>query len=244
MTLCERLNLKYAPAAIRCTDVKPAGAMEFAPGKWGCVAAMMSAVMKKGKTAVFSDVTCVCPGGRVGLGFADQYPPGFREFLSCGDEKGKCSWNREPEGYKKSPDAVEAWFQGLPRRKIAEKYVVFQPLAEVPEVTDPQLVALYVTPEQLSALVVLANYDRPGADGVFAPQGAGCQTFCLFPWHEAEQPHPRAVIGMTDISCRHLIDADMLSLTMPYAMYQQMEAHAAGSFLDRTAWQRGVEPRL
>ena len=188
--------------------------MEFAPGKWGCVVAMMGAVVKKGKTAVFSDETCSCAGGRIGLGFTDTYAPGFQEFLSRGDKHGKCSWHREPEGYKKSPAAVDAWFQGLPTRKIAEKYVVF------------------------------ANYDRPNADGVTIQQGAGCQTFCLFPWHEAEQAHPRAVVGMTDISCRHLIDANMLSFTMPYAMYQQMEENAAGSFLDRETWKRDVEKRL
>lgn len=244
LTLTERLKLKYAPASIRRTDVKPEGAMEFAPVKWGCVVAMMGAVVKKGKTAAFSDETCTCAGGRIGLGFTETYAPGFREFLSRGDENGKCSWHREPEGYKKSPAAVEAWFQGLPTRKIAERYVVFEPLDKVPEGEEPELVVLYVTPDQLSALVVLANYDRPHADGVTIPHGAGCQTLCLFPWDEAEQEHPRAVVGMTDISCRHLIDDNMLSFTMPYAMYRQMEENAEGSFLDRETWKRNVEKRL
>ncbi len=243
-TLAERLKLKYAPASIRRTDVKPDGAMEFAPGRWGCVVAMMGAVVKKGKTAAFSDATCSCAGGRIGLGFTEMYAPGFQEFLSRGDSEGTCTWHREPEGYKKSPAAVEAWFQGLPSRKIAEKYVVFEPLDRVPNGEEPELVVLYVTPDQLSALVVLANYDRPNADGVAIPQGAGCQTFCLFPWHEAEQEHPRAVVGMTDISCRHLIDDNMLSFTMPYDMYRQMEANAEGSFLDRETWKRNVEKRL
>ena len=243
-TLEERLKLKYAPASIRRTDVKPDGAMEFAPGRWGCVVAMMGAVVKKGKTAAFSDATCSCAGGRIGLGFTEMYAPGFQEFLSRGDSEGTCTRHRDSEGYKKSPAAVEAWFQGLPSRKIAEKYVVFEPLDRVPNGEEPELVVLYVTPDQLSALVVLANYDRPNADGVAIPQGAGCQTFCLFPWHEAEQEHPRAVVGMTDISCRHLIDDNMLSFTMPYDMYRQMEANAEGSFLDRETWKRNVEKRL
>ena len=49
---------------------------------------------------------------------------------------------------------------------------------------------------------------------------------------------------MTDISCRHLIDDNMLSFTMPYDMYRQMEANAEGSFLDRETWKRNVEKRL
>lgn len=99
----------------------------------------------------------------------------------------------------------------------------------------------YANPDQLTALVVLANYGRPGHDSVIAPFAAGCQTTCLFSWSEASKEHPRAVIGMTDVSVRPHIDADLLSFSVPYAMFREMEDNVPGSFLDKHEWKKIAE---
>ena len=66
------IHLELEPVALVWSDEKPEGAMEFAPGKWGCVLLLLAAVAK-GKTAVASRETFGCFGGGVGLGFGAQY---------------------------------------------------------------------------------------------------------------------------------------------------------------------------
>ncbi|WP_281253676.1 DUF169 domain-containing protein [Sporomusa silvacetica] len=65
--IAQRLKLRYSPVAILFTNEKPQGALEFKEGRWGCVAAMLTAAAK-GRRAVFSRTTFGCEGGGVGLG--------------------------------------------------------------------------------------------------------------------------------------------------------------------------------
>lgn len=232
-----RLKLRYAPVAVLFTNVKPAGALEFVEGKWGCVAAMLTAAAK-GRQAVFGRNTCGCPGGAVGLGLGNTHtkiPGGFEYFLSTGKGEGY----PEGEAYKKTPELVKTFQDVLPYADIPFQYVVFKPLAEVDlAVEEPKVVVFYANPDQLSALVVLANYGRPGNDNVVIPFGAGCHSICLMPWHEASQERPKAIVGMTDISARPVIDADLLSFSVPFSMFREMEDNVPGSFLDKHAWKK------
>ncbi|CQR72273.1 hypothetical protein SOV_12400 [Sporomusa ovata DSM 2662] len=231
-----RLKLKYSPIAVLFTNEKPQEALEFTEGRWGCVAAMLTAAAK-GKQVVFSRSTFGCLGGGVGLGFGNMYPQfpgGFEYFLSTGKEG-----YREGEAYKKTPELARTLETSLPITDIPEQYVVFKPLAEVDiAIEEPRVVVFYANPDQLSALVVLANYGRPGIDNVVIPFGAGCQTTCLIPWGEAGLEYPRAVVGMTDISARPVIDADLLSFSVPLVMFKEMEANVPGSFLEKPAWHK------
>jgi uncharacterized protein (DUF169 family) len=235
--IARRLRLRYPPVAILFTDEKPAGAAEFAEGKWGCVVALLTAAAK-GRQAVFSRTTYGCLGGGVGLGFGNLFPNvpgGFEHFLSCGRGEGF----PPGEGYKKTPELVTTFLAQLPITDIPYKYVAFMPLAAVDEAKEePRIIVFYANADQLSALVVLANYGRPGLDNVIIPFGSGCQSVVLAPWAEASRERPRAVVGMTDITARPVIDADLLSFAVPMAMFREMEDNVAGSFLDRHDWQK------
>lgn len=238
----QRLKLKYSPVAILFTNEKPQDALEFTEGHWGCVAAMLTAAAK-GRRAVFSRTTFGCEGGGIGLGLLNQYSPGMEYFLSTGKEGLPAGYEtREPEAFKKSPELAKAWMESVPSVTIAEQYIVFTPLSEVnTKQEEPKVVVFYANPDQLTALIVLANYGSPGWDNVIAPFAAGCQTTCLFPWSEADRKHPRAVIGMTDISVRPRIDADLLSFSVPYVMFREMEDNVPGSFLDKHEWKKIAE---
>ncbi|SFL99812.1 DUF169 domain-containing protein [Pelosinus propionicus] len=239
--IAQRLKLRYSPIAILFTNEKPQGSLEFKEGKWGCVAAMLTAAAK-GRRAVFSRNTFGCEGGGIGLGLLNEYSEGMEYFLSTGKAGlTPVEGIREPEGFKKTPELAKAWMESVPSIDVAEQYIVFKPLAEVEDQEEPKVVVFYANPDQLTALVVLANYGRPGHDNVIAPFGAGCQTACLFPGSEADEERPRAVIGMTDISVRPRIDADLLSFSMPYAMFKEMEDNVPGSFLDRHEWKQIAE---
>ncbi|MDF2570993.1 MAG: putative ArCR [Sporomusa sp.] len=194
----------------------------------------------KGRQVVFSRTTFGCLGGGVGLGFGNKYPDfpgGFDYFLSTGKEG-----YREGEAYKKTPELARSFADSLPITDIPEQFVVFKPLAAVDcTQEEPKVVVFYANPDQLSALVVLANYGRPGNDNVIIPFGAGCQTTCLIPWNEAVQECPKAVVGMTDISARPVIDADLLSFSVPFTMFKEMEGNVPGSFLDKHDWHKVAE---
>ena len=73
--------------------------------------------------------------------------------------------------------------------------------------------------------------------------GAGCQSFCLTPDRLNQEEPLRAVLGMIDISARPHIPADVLSFTVPWPMFLEMEGNVRGSFFDRQDWQK-VKARL
>jgi uncharacterized protein (DUF169 family) len=259
----QALALKTEPVAIVWTDEKPENAAEFAAGSWGCVMAMFGAAALKGKIAVFSRETFGCVGGGYGLGFGNTYEnfpgglEGFCRFLSSGNEdwepgrkiaEGMRAGGARPEfvhhflhgeRYKKDPAAVRQYLDALPPMEIPTRYVAFVPLAQLrPGMPEPVAVALLVNPHQLAALVVLANYDRPGLENAAIPFVAGCQA--IGSYREAERETPRGIVGQMDLSARKYLaataGADAFTFTVPYARYRELEANVQGSFLEADTW--------
>src|SRR6185369_16157525 len=96
-------------------------------------------------------------------------------------------------------------------------------------------------PDQLAALVVFANYDRPGLENVSIPFVAGCQALGILSYREAQLSQPRCVVGLVDLSARKCLRAqagrDAFTFTMPYRRFLEMEQNVAGSFLEQEPWQ-------
>jgi uncharacterized protein (DUF169 family) len=263
--IAKAIQLKYQPVALMWSNEKPADAMQFAEGKWGCV--MWLAVhAAKGKTAVADKKTFGCFGGGVGLGFGNQYKnfpggeEGFCYFLSTGnaDREGgmeiaekikpymtKESYDHFLHGERniKSPELVEEFVKALPLTEIPDQYVVFRPLSDLdPAEEKPQTIIFFVNPDQLSALTLLANYGRVDNENVIIPYAAGCQTIGIYPYREAMSAKPRAVVGLTDLSARvyvrkQLGDSNFMTFAAPYTLFEEMEQNVPGSFLERHTWQ-------
>ncbi len=262
--IAKALKLKTEPVAVLFTDEKPAGAGQFAQGAWGCVMFMFSAATR-GRTVVFDRESFGCQGGGVGLGFGNQYQsfpggiPGFCRFLANGNEADpagraigegmRAAGAREDfvdhflhgEKYKKSPELVEKFVHALPMADVPTKYVAMKPLSEVdPEKDAPVSVSFLVNPDQLSALVILANYDRQGLENVAVPYVAACQVVGIMSYREARSDNPRCLIGLTDISARNYLKgqkaSDKMTFTVPFRRLGEMEANVAGSFLEGKTW--------
>lgn len=251
--IAEAIRMKYSPVAVLWSDEKPEGAIEFQEGRWGCVMSLVTGAAR-GKAAACSRETTGCRGGISGMGFGsqyDQFPGGIEHFLSngnpefCRTEAGRRMAEAMPdmdkgERYIKTPELARKFVDALPIREIPTKYVVFKPLEMLTEGEHPQTVVFLVNPDQLSALVVLANYGRESCDNVVIPMGAGCQQIGILPYKEAESDLPRAVVGLTDLSARKFtnraVGRDILSFTVPYAMFREMEENVEGSFLYRDTW--------
>ena len=253
-TIARAIQLKYSPVAVVFTNKKPEGALQFLEGKWGCVIAMLNAAAK-GKTAVFTQKTFGCLGGGVGLGFGNTYenfPGGIEHFLStgnkdfCNTELGKNIVQNMPhlehgEGYKKNPNAAKKFVDSLPMVDVPSEYVMFKPLEKLSDGEIPKVVIFLANPDQLSALVVLANYARETNDNVIVPFGAGCHAIGIIPYNESELEFPKATIGLVDISVRTKFDKDILSFTIPYKMFLEMESNVQGSFLEKSEWLKVLE---
>jgi hypothetical protein len=262
--IAQAVEMEHPPVALLWSDEKPAGAVQFPVGKWGCVM-WLAASAAKGRPAACDAGTFGCIGGGVGLGFGDRYKSfpgseeGFCHFLSTGIE----GWAEGPalaemvkpfmrgeaydnfihgERYIKTPALVKKFVATLPITQIPKRYVIFQPLADTdPVQSPPQVVIFFADPDELSALVVLANYSRGDNENVIIPYAAGCQTIGIYPYREVTSDRPRAVVGLTDLSARlalrKQLGANLLSFAMPYTLFTEMEANVAGSFLQRPTWQ-------
>jgi hypothetical protein len=253
----------HPPIALIWADEKPQGALQFQEGKWGCVM-WLAASAALGRPAACDAGTFGCIGGGVGMGFGDLYKSfpgseeGFCHFLSSGIE----GWAEGPavaemikpfmrgeaydnfihgERYIKTPAQVKRFVANLPIAWIPKRYVLFRRLADIgPDHAPPQTVIFFADPDELSALVVLANYGRGDNENVIIPYAAGCQTIGIYPYREAMTDRPRAVVGLTDLSARVAIRKQLgehlLSFAMPFQLFKEMEENVAGSFLERHTW--------
>ena len=154
----------------------------------------------------------------------------------------KCEWILCPVCGSKTRNKIRK-DTVLEMTDVEAEYVVMRPLHEVPADVVPDIVVMYANCDQLSALVVLANYDREGGENVVMPFSAGCQSVCLLPYAESKKDLPRAVVGSVDISARPLLDKDLLSFAVPYRRFVEMEQNADECFFTAEAWAR-VASRL
>jgi hypothetical protein len=149
------------------------------------------------------------------------------------------------ERYKKSPELVENFLQVMPVMDIPSKFVVFKPLKDLGDEEDAVVVVFLANPDQISALVALANYDRQGVDNVIVPMGAGCHQIGIYAFKEAERKEPRAVVGLTDLSARknvrRLLGSDVFTFAVPYRRFKEMETNVDESFLKRSTWRSLME---
>jgi len=269
--IANAISLNYQPVALIWSDQEPAEAVQFQQGKWGCIM-WLAASAAKGKAAACDRKTFGCFGGGVGMGFGDQYvnfPGGkdcFCHFLSGGNEqweqgrqaaeKVKPFLRKESydnfvsgERYIKTPEQVHQFIENLPITDIPAEYVIFKPLADIdPQQETPQVIVFFADPDQLSALVVLANYDRQDNHNVIIPYAAGCQTIGIYPYQEAKAEKQRAVVGLTDLSARvsirKLLEDHLMTFAVPLAMFEEMERNVADSFLERPTWQALLKTKM
>lgn len=140
--------------------------------------------------------------------------------------------------YKKTPDLAVSYLHSLPET-VPSKYVIFQPLDKLSDAVVPAAVIFLVNADQLSALVTLANYDRPNQDNVKVLFGAGCVQAVLYSMCDTEA----CILGLTDPSARLPIRKDLLSFSIPYARFLEMEDNVPESFLTGETW-RQIQKRL
>jgi hypothetical protein len=191
------------------------------------------AAIRQGKTLSFDTKSVACFGGKRYLGFSQNLMPNFEYFLSCGIP-GKL----EGERYKKSPELVKELLEHVPTFTAPAKYIVFKRWDVLQEDDQPQVVIFFASPDVLSGLFTLANFDEPTNEAVFCPMGAGCGTIVQYPLLESKSQHPRAVLGMFDVSARPGVDPNSLTFSIPMSKFAQMVDNMDESFLITESWKK------
>jgi hypothetical protein len=243
-------GIKTHPVAIVWTDKKPEKALEFRPGTWGCVMWFFA----------------TCAGGCMGLGFgrplekhAARNEDGFCSFLSNGIEGAadKKSYQAiidqsfddhhrkmltEGERFLKNPSIVKKWLKNLPVYDAKDWYIVMKPVSQAEANEEIKSIVFVVNADQLAALSTLANFATGNVrNGIFvAASAAGCQAIGVCTYAEGDSDSPRAVVGLTDLSARKAVrptlGKDVLTFSVPFAVYQEMEQNVKDSCLELDLW--------
>jgi len=189
------------------------------------------AEVRKGRSFTFNPESIGCAGGKRYTGYVTQMAPNFEYFLSCGIP-GKVVGER----YKKSPELVKEAMKHMPDFKAPARFMVFKRWDNLDAADNPEVAVFFATPDVLSGLFTLANYDEAEPNGVFAPFGSGCSSMIQYPYLEKDAARPRCVIGLFDVSARPFVPPGTLTFAVPAAKLERMVANMPESFLITPSW--------
>ena len=205
--------------------------------KWNCIICQLQKV-RSGESMAFSAESVKCGGARRYLGFDDSIRPNFEYFLSCGIEN-----KMEGERYIRTPELVLDLMKKQKKLNIPGKYIVFKRWDKLNERDNPEVAIFFATPDILSGLFTLANYDQSEPDSTITPFAAGCGSLVYFPYSEKDNLRPRAVIGMFDVSARPCVQEGVLSFSVPTLKFMKMISYMDECFLITDSWKK-VQKRI
>lgn len=230
-------NNAELPLAFYYTDEEDRGERVPVPSGHMCMIGALARA-RKGASLCFDADSIGCGGGKRYTGFSDRISPTFEYFLSCG-----LPGRFEGERYKKSPEIVREMLKITPRFKAPARFIVFKRFDRLDEQDEPESVVFFATPDALSGLFTLANYDEIEPNGVFCPFSAGCGSIVQYPYLEKDSARPRAVLGMFDVSARPYVPKETLTFAVPINKFMRMAGNMEESFLITRTWDK-VKKRL
>ena len=231
------LGLKEHPLGIYYTNDKPEGVTPKS-GIQTCMVGFLQNARKKGEIVYFDKEHFGCPGGAYYMGFFETPRPNIEHFLSCG-----IPGQMEGERYIKTPELAKRFILSRIPRRAPGTYCVFKPIEKFQGLEKPEVVVFFAAPDSLSGLFTLINYALEKTDAVHAPFASGCGTILTIPLKEAVNEHPRAILGMFDVSARPMVEKDILTLAMPYSVFLKLLENVSGSFLGTESWKK-VQQRI
>lgn len=246
--LTQMLHMEREPIGIFFANTETVCDFDALPEKRNCVIPLLMQV-SEGKVISMDEKSCNCAGGATGCCFGDgfaRWNPSIHKLLSQGygedAPKGMPAFMKEGERFFCTEEIAAQWKDSLPYSEKAYPRIVFAPMSRWAEIGQPNLVYLFLNPDQLSAVVGMLGSHNGRIHNTIAPYGSACQSI-LFAAEQMEQAQPMAVMGLFDISQRYAQLANMLSLTMPYTLWEGLAMDLEKSSLTTHSW-RAIEKRL
>jgi uncharacterized protein (DUF169 family) len=206
-----------------------------------CIMADLMRV-SRGQSLAFSAENIGCGGGMRYCGYAKGMRPGFEFFLSTG-----IPGKMEGERYKKDPETVLDSLKKNPAMEAPASWMIAKPFDMLEPDDEPEVVIFFASPDVLSGLFTLANFDRSDVYGVKAPFGPGCGSVIHYPWLENKRENPDCIIGLFDPSARPYVKDNLLSFAIPMKRFEKLVGYMDESFLITKAWntmQKRISKRL
>jgi hypothetical protein len=141
----------------------------------------------------------------------------------------------DDEGLKASHELMRQWLDGHQGYQQEHPHLLIGPL-RADQYAHLKSVTFYVNPDQLSMLVLGAQYDSAPNDPppVIAPFGSGCmQLVSLF----EDLNVPQAIVGATDIAMRRYLPPEILAFTVTVPLFERLCALDRSSFLYKPFWE-------
>jgi hypothetical protein len=134
----------------------------------------------------------------------------------------------DDEGLKATHELMEKWIDSSATYEAAHPHLFIGPIKEN-QWDYIKSVSFFVNPDQLSTLMIGAQYNSAPDDPppVIAPFGSGCME--LFPFKDPMIS--QAAIGATDIAMRQHLPPDILTFTVTKPMFKQLCSLNKQSFL-------------
>ena len=196
---------------------------------WSCIICELAKV-RSGKSIVYNADRVKCGGAKRYLGYTDKLMPGFEYFLSCGNDQ------MEGERYIRTPEMVKELMKNHKRLPAEGRNIVFKRWDKLTADDTPEVVVFFASPDVLSGLFTLANFDQTEPNGTVTPFGSGCGTMIHYPYLESLSERKRAVIGMFDPSARPCVPEDVLTFAVPMKRFERMIGYMEESFLITGTW--------
>ena len=226
--LCGELKLTTGFLSIK----RLTGSGTLSCAEKGCTLALLKKAFS-GETLYFTKDSVSCPGAAVGFGFSDglpEIPGGFGYFISTGRGEGFPLGER----VKCNPETGERMLLGQPQN-VLEGFDCIRIKPYEPEDGADTVTAL-VTAEQLSVLIHLFCFRKPGYENIIAPMVSGCASVFRIPFGELKKDEPRGIIGNIDVFSRPHFPADTLFFTIPGRDFETMLTDAGDSVLASPVW--------
>lgn len=246
--LTEMLHMKREPVGVYFSNTEAVCDMDANPNVRNCVIPLMMKA-SEGQVISMDEKSCNCAGGATGCCFGDgfmRWNPSINKLLSQGygeDAPEKMpAFMKEGERFFCTEAIADQWKNSLPYSDKAYPRIVFAPLSRWNDIGNPDLVYLFVNPDQLGALVGMLGSHNGKVTNTIAPYCSACQSI-MFGAEQMDRDQPMAVMGLFDISQRYPALANMLSLTMPYSLWEGLCMDLEKSSLTTHSW-RAIEKRL
>ncbi len=198
--------------------------VEPKPGGHACVFAFYSHWLA-GKTLHITEDNSGCSGAGYWLcSVATRSREDFVRFLV------------DDEGLKSSHNLMNQWLDHHQGYEPEYGHLLIGPLCE-DGYEYLKSVAFFVNPDQMSLLILGAQYHSAPGDPVpvIAPFGSGCmQLISLF----EDLSVPQAIVGATDIAMRQYIERDLIAFTVTKPMFERLCALDEKSFLHKRFWRK------